>query len=95
MVAARRRPQVAGSQEEAQPNQRFDLVVNDLTALAYLTSKISMTSDGSPWRPLVHILDIAKATRCVLDADEDACTARCSTWDPTRTTSRYARWQNS
>ena len=54
----------------ASPNQRFDLVVNDLTALAFLTSKISMTSDGTPWRPFVHILDIAKATRCVLDADE-------------------------
>lgn len=56
----------------ASPNQRFDLVVNDLTALAYLTSRISMTSDGTPWRPFVHILDIAKATRCVLDADETA-----------------------
>ena len=55
----------------ASPNQRFDLVVNDLTALAFLTSKISMTSDGTPWRPFVHILDIAKATRCVLEADEE------------------------
>jgi nucleoside-diphosphate-sugar epimerase len=54
----------------ASPNQRFDLVVNDLTALAFLTSQISMTSDGTPWRPFVHLLDIAKATRCVLDADE-------------------------
>jgi nucleoside-diphosphate-sugar epimerase len=55
----------------ASPNQRFDLVVNDLTALAHLTSRISMTSDGTPWRPFVHILDIAKAVACVLDADED------------------------
>jgi nucleoside-diphosphate-sugar epimerase len=55
----------------ASPNQRFDLVVNDLTALAFLTSRISMTSDGTPWRPFVHILDIAKATLCVLDADEE------------------------
>ena len=55
----------------ASPNQRFDLVVNDLTALAYLTSRISMTSDGTPWRPFVHILDIAKAVACVLDADDD------------------------
>lgn len=55
----------------ASPNQRFDLVVNDLTALAYLTSRISMTSDGTPWRPYVHLLDIAKATRCVLAAAEE------------------------
>ena len=55
----------------ASPNQRFDLVVNDLTGLAVLTGKISMLSDGSPWRPYVHILDIAKATRCVLAADHD------------------------
>jgi nucleoside-diphosphate-sugar epimerase len=55
----------------ASPNQRLDLVVNDLTALAFLTSRISMTSDGMPWRPFVHILDIAKAVACVLDADEE------------------------
>jgi len=53
----------------ASPNQRFDLVVNDLTALAVLTGRISMQSDGTPWRPFVHILDIAKATACVLGAD--------------------------
>ncbi len=55
----------------ASPNQRFDLVVNDLTALALLTGRISMQSDGTPWRPFVHVLDIAKATRCVLAADPD------------------------
>jgi nucleoside-diphosphate-sugar epimerase len=60
----------------ASPNQRFDLVVNDLTALALLTGKISMQSDGTPWRPFVHILDIAKAIRCVLDADADAMSAQ-------------------
>lgn len=56
----------------ASPNQRFDLVVNDLTALALLTGKITMQSDGTPWRPFVHILDIAKAITCVLAADADA-----------------------
>lgn len=56
----------------ASPNQRFDLVVNDLTALAVLTGKISMQSDGTPWRPFVHILDIAKAVACVLAADTGA-----------------------
>lgn len=53
----------------ASPNQRFDLVVNDLSALAFLTKRIVMVSDGTPWRPFVHIRDIARATDCVLAAD--------------------------
>ena len=38
---------------------RFDIVVNNLSGLAWTTKKIAMNSDGSPWRPLVHALDIA------------------------------------
>ena len=45
----------------ASPRQRFDLVVNDLAATAYLYREIRMSSDGTPWRPFVHILDIATA----------------------------------
>ncbi|WP_235909575.1 NAD-dependent epimerase/dehydratase family protein [Goekera deserti] len=45
----------------ASPRMRFDIVLNNLSGLAWTTSKIAMTSDGSPWRPLVHALDIAKA----------------------------------
>jgi nucleoside-diphosphate-sugar epimerase len=56
----------------ASPRQRFDLVLNNLAGLAYTTRKIAMTSDGTPWRPLVHGLDIAKAIRCVLKAPTDA-----------------------
>jgi nucleoside-diphosphate-sugar epimerase len=52
----------------ASPRQRFDLVVNDLAATAFLFREIRMTSDGSPWRPFVHILDIAQAVSCVLEA---------------------------
>jgi len=52
----------------ASPRQRFDLVVNDLAATAYLYHQIRMTSDGTPWRPFVHILDIAMAVDCVLQA---------------------------
>lgn len=52
----------------ASPRQRFDLVVNDLTASAFLYREIRMSSDGTPWRPFVHILDIAMAVHCVLDA---------------------------
>lgn len=52
----------------ASPRQRFDIVLNNLSGLAFVERKIAMTSDGSPWRPLVHALDIAKAITMVLDA---------------------------
>ena len=55
----------------ASPRQRFDIVLNNLSGLAWTTKKIAMISDGSPWRPLVHGLDIAQAIRCVLDAPRD------------------------
>lgn len=55
----------------ASPRQRFDLVVNDLAASAYLYKEIRMASDGTPWRPFVHILDISHAVACVLDAPRD------------------------
>jgi nucleoside-diphosphate-sugar epimerase len=54
------------------PRQRFDVVLNNLSGLAWTTGKIAMTSDGTPWRPLVHILDIADAIGCVLAAPQDA-----------------------
>ncbi len=55
----------------ASPRMRFDIVLNNLSGLAYTTGKIAMTSDGTPWRPLVHGLDIAKAIRCALDAPRE------------------------
>jgi nucleoside-diphosphate-sugar epimerase len=42
------------------PRHRFDLVVNNLTAWAYATKKILLKSDGSPWRPLIHVSDICR-----------------------------------
>jgi nucleoside-diphosphate-sugar epimerase len=50
------------------PRMRFDIVLNDLCALAWTRKKIAMTSDGSPWRPIVHIEDIIDAMRCTLEA---------------------------
>ena len=50
------------------PRMRFDLVINNLTALAYLTQEITMESDGTPWRPFVHVLDICEAVICALKA---------------------------
>jgi nucleoside-diphosphate-sugar epimerase len=55
----------------ASPRQRFDLVLNNLAGLAWTTGRIAMTSDGTPWRPLVHALDIGKAIACVLDAPRE------------------------
>ena len=54
------------------PRMRFDIVLNDLCALAWTQKKIAMLSDGSPWRPIVHIEDICEAMRCALEAPSDA-----------------------
>ncbi len=55
----------------ASPRMRFDLVLNNLAGLAWTTQEIKMSSDGTPWRPLVHTLDIAKALLCALEAPRD------------------------
>lgn len=52
------------------PRHRFDLVVNNLTAWAYTTGKVHLKSDGSAWRPIVHIGDISNAFIAVLKADQ-------------------------
>ncbi|HYO85520.1 MAG TPA: SDR family oxidoreductase [Dermatophilaceae bacterium] len=52
----------------ASPRMRFDIVLNNLAGLAWTENNIAMTSDGTPWRPMVHALDIAQAIRCVLAA---------------------------
>src|SRR5699024_1200323 len=56
----------------ASPRMRFDIVLNNLSGLAWTTEVIKMTSDGMPWRPLVHIKDISKAINCVLEAPKKA-----------------------
>jgi nucleoside-diphosphate-sugar epimerase len=56
----------------ASPRMRFDLVLNNLAGLAWTTKEIRMTSDGTPWRPLVHGLDIAQAIIAVLEAPIEA-----------------------
>ncbi|HEY0947698.1 MAG TPA: SDR family oxidoreductase [Opitutaceae bacterium] len=53
------------------PRLRFDLVVNNLTAWAITTGKVHLKSDGSAWRPIVHIEDISRAFVSVLKADRD------------------------
>ncbi|MEM6945730.1 MAG: NAD-dependent epimerase/dehydratase family protein, partial [Pseudomonadota bacterium] len=50
------------------PRIRFDLVLNNLVAWAVTTGNIHMKSDGTPWRPIVHIEDISRAFLAVLEA---------------------------
>ena len=53
------------------PRIRFDLVINNLVAWAMTTGRILMKSDGTPWRPLVHIEDISQAVICALKAPRE------------------------
>jgi nucleoside-diphosphate-sugar epimerase len=53
------------------PRIRFDLVANNLTAWAYTTGKVFLKSDGSPWRPIVHVEDICRAYIAALEAPRD------------------------
>lgn len=55
----------------ASPRMRFDVVLNNLSGLAWTTGRIAMTSDGTPWRPLVHLLDIGSAISAVLAAPRE------------------------
>ncbi len=50
------------------PRMRFDIVLNNLAGLAWTTGELRLTSDGTPWRPLVHVQDICKAIACTLEA---------------------------
>lgn len=56
----------------ASPRIRFDVVLNNLAGLAWTTGRITMTSDGMPWRPLVHVRDIAQAIALTLEAPREA-----------------------
>ena len=51
------------------PRIRFDLVTNMLAGMAFTTGRIVLNSDGTPWRPNVHVLDICKSVRCAIDFD--------------------------
>lgn len=54
------------------PRLRSDLVLNDLVASAYLTGDVTVLSDGTPWRPIVHAYDIALAFLAALEAPREA-----------------------
>lgn len=50
---------------------RLDIVVNNLTAIALTTGKVRLESDGTPWRPLVHIEDISRAFLAICEAPRE------------------------
>jgi len=53
------------------PRLRFDLVLNNLTAWGFATGKVLLKSDGSPWRPIVHVEDIARAFIAAVEAPRE------------------------
>jgi nucleoside-diphosphate-sugar epimerase len=53
------------------PRLRFDLVTNNLTAWAFTTGRVYLKSDGTPWRPIVHIKDISLAYIAALHAPRE------------------------
>jgi nucleoside-diphosphate-sugar epimerase len=56
----------------ASPRLRLDIVLNDLVASAYTTGRVYIKSDGTPWRPIVHIRDIIAAAASILEAPLEA-----------------------
>src|SRR5712675_3599995 len=50
------------------PRMRFDIVLNNLVAWAFTTGRIHLKSDGTPWRPIVHVEDISRAFIAALEA---------------------------
>lgn len=54
------------------PRLRLDIVLNDLVASAITSGRIYIKSDGTPWRPIVHIRDIVAAALAVLEAPREA-----------------------
>ena len=54
------------------PNMRLDLVVNDFVASAISIKSIKVLSDGSPWRPLIHVKDMARAIDWGISRSQDS-----------------------
>ncbi|MGB7444387.1 MAG: SDR family oxidoreductase [Coleofasciculaceae cyanobacterium] len=53
------------------PRLRFDLVLNNLVAWAFTTGRVFIKSDGTPWRPIVHIEDISRAFIASMEAPRE------------------------
>ncbi len=66
---------------------RFDLVLNNLVAWAYTTSRVYLKSDGTAWRPIVHIEDMARAFIAILHAPRES--VHCQAFNVGRTSENY------
>jgi nucleoside-diphosphate-sugar epimerase len=55
----------------ASPRLRIDLVLNNLVGWAFTTGRVRVLSDGTPWRPLLHVRDLAAAAAAILAAPRD------------------------
>jgi nucleoside-diphosphate-sugar epimerase len=53
------------------PRMRFDTVLNNFVGNAFTTGRVSILSDGTPWRPVVHVQDVARAFQAVLEAPRE------------------------
>ena len=60
----------------ASPRLRCDIVFNNLVACAYTTGKIEIKSDGTPWRPVVHVRDVSSAFLAALEAPKELVAGR-------------------
>ena len=60
----------------ASPRLRVDIVLNNLVGWAFTTGKVKILSDGTPWRPLVHVEDISRATAALLAAPREVVHAQ-------------------
>jgi nucleoside-diphosphate-sugar epimerase len=58
------------------PRLRFDVVLNNLVAWAFTSGKVMLKSDGTPWRPIVHIEDISRAVIAALGAPREVVHAQ-------------------
>ena len=56
----------------ASPRLRLDVVLNNLVGWALTTGKVRILSDGTPWRPIVHVEDIGRAAAALLEAPREA-----------------------
>lgn len=61
----------SGTAYGVSPRLRFDLVLNNLTAWAFCTGRVFLKSDGTPWRPIVHIEDMSRAFLAALEAPRE------------------------
>jgi nucleoside-diphosphate-sugar epimerase len=60
----------------ASPRLRCDIVFNNLVACAHTTGRIEIKSDGTPWRPVVHVRDVSRAFIAGLEAPSDLVARR-------------------